>query len=611
MRFVPIAGIAGLIIAAGAALAGEKVTVSHALSLVGAPKYGPDFQWLDYVNPNAPKGGDLRLAAIGGYDSLNPYIIKGDAAAGIGFVYETLMGSPRDDVSAEYGLIAETIEVPEDLSWVAFTLRAEARWHDGTPITVDDVIFSLDILKEKGAPFFRFYYANVEKAEDVGERKVRFSFSGPPNRELPQIMGQLPVLPKAYFETHDFEKTSLEPPLGSGPYRVKELDPGRSITYRRVENWWGRDLPINRGRYNFDTIRYDYYRDQTISLEAFKARRYDYRAENISKVWATGYDFPAIARGRVIKAEVPHQRPTGMQGFAFNLRRATFQNRALREALAYAFDFEWTNKNLFYGQYTRTRSYFSNSELASHGLPSADELAILEPYRDRLPPEVFTTAYAPPETDGTGNVRGNLRKALKILRVAGYKIVDKKLIDPASGEPVEIEFLLVSPAFERIIAPLVANLKRLGVVARIRTVDSAQYQNRVRDFDFDMIVGGAGQSESPGNEQRDFWGSEAADRPGSRNTMGIKDPVIDALIDKVIFAPDRASLITASRALDRVLLWGHYLIPNWHLRYERLAYWDKFGKARVTPKYGTDILAWWIDAEKAAALERGASADTD
>ena len=520
------------------------------------------------------------------------------------------MDSPRDDVSAEYGLIAETIEVPEDLSWVAFTLRAEARWHDGTPITVDDVIFSLDVLKEKGTPFYRFYYANVEKAEKVGERKVRFSFTGPPNRELPQIMGQLTVLPKAYFETHEFGRTSLEPPLGSGPYRIKELDPGRSITYQRVEDWWGRDLPLNRGRYNFDTIRYDYYRDQTISLEAFKAREYDYRAENTSKVWATGYDFPAIEKGLVIKVEIPHERPTGMQGFAFNLRRATFQNRALREALAYAFDFEWTNKNLFYGQYTRTKSYFSNSELASHGLPSAEELAILEPYRDRLPPEVFTTAYAPPETDGTGNIRGNLRAALKILRDAGYKIVDKKLIDPASGEPVEIEFLLISPAFERIVAPIIANLERLGVVARIRTVDSAQYQNRVRDFDFDMIVGGAGQSESPGNEQRDFWGSEAADRPGSRNTIGIKDPVIDALVDKVIFAPDRASLVTATRALDRVLLWGHYVIPNWHLRYERLAYWNKFGKSRVTPKYGTDILAWWIDAEKAAALERGA-ASTD
>ncbi|MEE8204381.1 MAG: extracellular solute-binding protein [Alphaproteobacteria bacterium] len=597
-----------LTLAAGAPTAAPNITVSHALSLVGAPKYGPDFEHLDYADPNAPKGGRLTLYAIGGYDSLNPYIIKGEAAAGLGLVYERLMGSPRDDISAEYGLIAESIEVPDDLSWAAFNLRPEARWHDGTPITVEDVIFSLDTLKEKGAPFFRFYYANVVSAEKAGERKVKFVFTGPPNRELPQIMGQLPVLSKAYFATHDFAKTSLEPPLGSGPYRVKNVDPGRSITYERVPDYWGRDLPLNRGRYNYDTIRYDYYRDQTIALEAFKAHQYDFRAENTSKMWATGYDFPALRSGLVIKEEVPTQSPTGMQSFAFNLRRPKFQDSVLRQALAYAFDFDWTNKNLFYGQYTRTTSYFSNSELASHGLPPPEELEILERFRDRLPPEVFTEEYAPPATDGSGNVRPNLRTALKLLRGAGWTFKGRKLIDPNTGEPLEIEFLLVSPAFERVIAPLIRNLERLGVEARIRTVDSAQYQNRVRDFDFDMIVASFGQSESPGNEQRDYWGSEAADRPGSRNVIGIKDPVIDALIDEVIMAPDRERLVVATRALDRALLWGHYLIPNWHLRYERIAFWDKFGRTGAVPKYGTDIYAWWIDPARVAALEQGASA---
>ena len=594
-----------LVVAVPFAAGAVETTTTHALSLVGEPKYGPDFPYLDYVNPDAPKGGTLRRYAIGGYDSLNPFIIKGVSAVGLGLVYERLMTSPADDVSAEYGLIAESIEVPDDLSWVAFTLRPEARWHDGSPITVDDVIFSFETLKRKGVPFYRFYYANVTRAEQVGPRKVKFIFAGPRNRELPQIMGQLVVLPKAWFATRDFEKTSLEPPLGSGPYRVAKVDPGRSITYERVPDYWGRDLPINRGRYNVDVIRYDYYRDQTVALEAFKAGEYDFREENTSKMWATAYDSPALAAGLMIKEEVPHQRPTGMQAFVFNLRKAKFRDRTLRQALAYAFDFEWTNKNLFYGQYTRTKSYFSNSELAARGLPSPAELALLEPFRDRLPPEVFTKVYEPPATDGSGNIRRNLRAALKLLRGAGWTFRDKKLIDPKSGEPLEIEILLQSPAFERVVGPMIRNLKRLGVTTRIRTVDSAQYQNRVRDFDFDMIIATFGQSESPGNEQRDYWGSEAADRRGSRNVIGIKDPVVDALVDKVIFAPDRASLVAATRALDRVLLWGHYVIPQWHIRYERIAYWNKFGRTGKTPKYGTDLSAWWIDAEKAAVVARG------
>ena len=593
---------------AWAASAQENVTVSHALSLTGEPKYGPDFTHLDYADPSAPKGGELKLYAIGSYDSLNPFIVKGVSAAGMGLIYETLMASPNDDISAEYGLIAETVEFPEDLSWVAFTLRPEARWHDGSPITVDDVIFSLNTLKEKGLPFYRFYYANVVEAEAVGPRKVRFTFSGPPNRELPQIMGQLTVLPKAAFETRDFEATSLDPPMGSGPYRIKDLDPGRSITYQRVPEYWGADLAINRGRYNFDILRYDYYRDQTVALEAFKANEYDFRAENNSKDWATGYDFPAREEGMAVTDLVPHGSPTGMQGFAFNLRKPKFQDRAVRRALAYAFDFEWSNKNLFYGQYDRTTSYFSNSELASSALPTGAELALLEPFRDQLPEELFTSPYEPPSTDGSGNIRGNLRAAIKILRDAGWQLEDRKLIDPNTGAPLEIEVLLVSPAFERIVSPFVQNLEKLGVAAKIRIIDPAQYQNRLNEFDFDVVVSTFGQSESPGNEQRDFWGSESAVREGSRNIIGIEDPVVDALIDKIIFAPDRASLVASTRALDRVLLWGHYVIPQWHIRYERIAYWDKFGRTEVAPKYGTDLFAWWVDPAKEAALASGKAA---
>ncbi len=599
---------ATLVALAWTAGAQENITVGHALSLTGEPKYGSDFAHLDYVDPTAPKGGNLKLYAIGSYDSLNPFIVKGVSAAGLGLIYEALMASPGDDVSAEYGLIAESVEFPEDLSWVAFTLRPEARWHDGSPITVDDVIFSFNMLREKGLPFYRFYYANVVEAEAMGQRKVRFTFSGPTNRELPQIMGQLTVLPKAAFESRDLRRPASIPPMGSGPYRIKELDPGRSITYERVPDYWGADLAINRGRYNFDSLRYDYYRDQTVALEAFKAHEYDFRAENNSKDWATGYDFPALHQGLAVKAEVPHGSPTGMQGFAFNLRKPKFQDPELRRALAYAFDFEWSNKNLFYGQYDRTTSFFSNSELASSGLPEGAELAALEPYRDQLPAELFTTPFDLPISDGSGNIRGNLRQAISILRGAGWQLEDRKLIDPNTGAPLEIEVLLVSPAFERIVSPFVQNLEKLGAAASIRIIDPAQYQNRISAFDFDMVVSTFGQSESPGNEQRDFWGSESAAREGSRNIIGIESPVIDALIDKIIFAPDRASLVAATRALDRVLLWGHYVIPQWHIRYERIAYWDKFGRTEVTPKYGTDLFAWWVDPTREAALASGKAA---
>ncbi len=603
MRFLTAAAALWLV-SALPALGGADVSVAHGIAMHGDPKYGPDFTHFDYVNPDAPKGGTARLHAIGTFDNLNPFILKGVSAAGLGQVFETLMVGSDDEAFSEYGLIAATIEMPEDRSWVAFTLRPEARWHDGTPITVDDVLFSLDALRTRGPPFYRAYYKDVATAEKVGPRKVKFTFGGTINREMPLIVGQLPILSKAYFATHDFEKTTLESPLGSGPYRVESVDPGRSITYRRVADYWGADLPVRRGHNNLDVIRYDYYRDPTVAMEAFKSHEYDFRVENTAKVWATAYVGPAFDAGLIEKVEIVHERPTGMQGFWFNTRRAKFADPRVRAALTQAFDFEWTNKNLFNGAYTRTASYFSNSELASSGLPGADELKLLEPFRGRLPPEVFEETYAPPKTDGSGNVRRNLGAALKLLREAEWAIEGGKLVSPDDGTPMEIEFLILSPNFERVIAPFVKNLEKLGVEARIRLVDTAQYQNRTDAFDFDVIVSTVGQSLSPGNEQRDFWSSAAADLPGSRNYAGIKDPVVDALVEKLIAAPDRRALIVAARALDRVLLWGHYVVPHWHIRSFRVAYWSKFARPPITPKYGLGFDTWWIDTAKEDVLAR-------
>jgi microcin C transport system substrate-binding protein len=582
----------------------EEGRATHGASMYGDLKYGPDFTHFDYANPDAPDGGTLVLSAVGSFDSLNPYILKGTPASGLTLTFETLTTGSADEPFSEYGLIAESIEMPEDRSWVIFTLRPEARWHDGEPITVEDVIWSLETLKTKGHPFYRAYYANIAKAEKVGERQVKMTFEeGLINRELPLIAGQMPVLPKHYYEKVPFDRTTLEPPLGSGPYKIRRLEPGRSIVYERVPDYWGADLPTNRGRNNFDVVRYEYFRDSNVALEAFKAGEYDFRAENESKLWATAYTGPAFDAGLIVKEEVPHERGTGMQGFVFNTRRDLFKDPRVRAALAYAFDFEWTNANLFYGQYTRTESYFSNSELAATGLPSAAELALLEPYRDELPDEVFTTAYEAPATDGSGNSRANLRAALQLLREAGWTVEDGKLRD-ASGRPFTFEILLVSPAFERIAGPFVQNLQRLGIEARVRTVDTAQYQNRLDQFDFDMTVASWGQSQSPGNEQRDFWSTPAADTAGSRNLAGIKDPVVDALIDKIIQAPTREDLVAATRALDRVLLWGHYVIPHWHIQVERVAYWNKFSHPEITPRFGLDLFAWWIDPAKVAALQR-------
>lgn len=574
-----------------------------AVAMHGEPKYSPDFRHFDYVNPDALKGGEARLAAIGGFDTFNPYVIKGQPAAGLGFIFESLVTGSADEAFTEYGLIAETIEIPEDRSYVAFTLRSEARFHDGAPITADDVIFSFHTLKSKGRPFFRFYYANVVGIEKLGERQVKFSFSEGENRELPLIIGQMPVLSKAYWQDRDFDATTLDPPVGSGPYRIERFEGGRFIVFKRDEDYWGKDLPVNRGLYNFDRIRYDYYRDTTVALEAFKAGAYDLRIENVAKLWATGYGTPAVDHGLIKKHELPHQRPAGMQGFAYNIRRPLFKNPRVREALAYAFDFEWSNRNLFYGQYTRTDSYFDNSELAAMGLPSEAELAILEPLREQIPEQVFTAVYLPPVTDGSGIPRDNLHRALQLLQQAGWTFKDRQLVNTETGQPFIFEILLNAPTWERIALPFARNLERLGIKANIRTVDSAQYENRVNSFDFDMIVQVWGQSLSPGNEQRNYWGAASADMPGSNNVVGIKDPAIDQLIELIIAAPDRDALITRVRALDRVLLWNHFVIPHWHIPYDRIAYWDKFGRPELTPTQGLQLDAWWVDPEKAANLE--------
>jgi microcin C transport system substrate-binding protein len=567
----------------------------------GQPKYDADFAHFDYVNPDAPKGGELRLAALGGFDTLNPFTIKGESAAGLGQIFETLMVPSADEPFTKYGLIAEFVETPEDRSWVIFHLNPKARFHDGEPITAADVLFSFDVLREKGAPFYRAYWADVAKAEALDDHRVKFTFSGGGNRELPLILGQLPVLPAHDWEGKDFAATTLEPPLGSGPYRIADFEPGRFIRYERVEDYWGRDLPSQVGQNNIGAIQYDYYRDATVSVEALKAGEYDFRNENIAKNWATAYQSDALDAGHLVKLESPHNRVAGMQGFVMNMRRPVFADPRVREALAYAFDFQWANQNLFFGQYTRTRSYFDNSELAATGLPEGAELALLEPYRDQLPERVFTEEYQPPSVPAPGEVRGNLREALRLLREAGWAIKDGVLSHPDHG-PFTFEILLYGVTFERVALPFARNLERLGIEARVRTVDTAQFLNRMNTFDFDMAIGSWGQSDSPGNEQRDFWGSESADVQGSRNWAGVSDPVLDALIDKVIRASNREALVSAVHALDRVLQWSFLVVPHWHNDYDRLVFWDKFGRPDVTPTQGAQISTWWVDADKEAAL---------
>jgi len=538
-RRTVMAGGAALWVATPTILrAQQKVHVSHGMAMHGEPKYPADATTPDYVNPGAPKGGNAKFGTQGSFDSLHPFTIKGVAATGIGTLWEALCWHARDEAFTVYGMIAETIEWPEDRSWVAFNLRPQARWHDGSPITVEDVIWSFETLKAKGPPTYASYYADVLKAEKTGDRKVLFTFRGTVNRELPLIMSSLAILPSKWWAGKDFEKVSLEPAMGSGAYKVDGFDVGRWISYRRVPDWWAKDLWMNRGRNNFETIRYDYYRDNGIVFEAFKAGDTDIRRENSGRNWMIGYkDLPAVKDGRIVLAEIKHENATPMQGFVFNLRREMFKDRRVREAIGLMYDFEWQNKNLSYGFYQRTRSFFGNCELEAKGLPSPGELKILEPLRGKIPDEVFTTEYNPPKTDGSGNNREQARQAIGLLKAAGWEIKDGKMTDKA-GKKLAFEIILHDAAFERGTLPVKQNLERIGIDMAVRTVDTSQYQRRTDSYDFDMTIDLWAQALSPGNEQREYWGSKSADVPGGRNSMGIKDPAIDELIELIISAPE-------------------------------------------------------------------------
>jgi microcin C transport system substrate-binding protein len=584
----------------------------HGLSLFGELKYAPGFRHFDYVNPNAPKTGSARMIALGTFDNFNEVVagVKGSLAAGAGSLSDTLLVASFDEVSSEYGLIAESVSHPSDFSSATFRLRPNARHHDGRPVTVEDVIFSMESFK-KYSPGHSAYYRHVTKIEQTGEREVTFIFDGPGNRELPLIVGQLNVLAKHWWQgsdasgrKRDVGATTLEPPLGNGVYRIKDFVAGRTVVYERVKDYWGKDLNVNIGRDNFEELRFEYFRDSTVALEAFKADQIDWRTENIAKNWATAYDFPAVKDKRVLLEEFPQRSRGIMQAFAFNIRRAKFADPRLRQAFNFAFDFEEMNKQLFFGQYMRINSYFEGTELACSGLPEGQELEILEKVRDKVPPEVFTKPYTNPVGGDRDKVRANLREGMRLLKEAGYEVRNLKLVNAKTGEPFIVEMLTEEPSVERIVLFYKPSLEHLGITVNVRQVDNAQYENRLRNWDYDMIIASWPQSLSPGNEQRDYWSSHAADTPGSRNYVGIKNPAVDALIEQVIFAKDRAGLIAATRALDRVLLWNQYVVPQFTINRTRTARWDRFARPDPLPKYAEPAFptVWWWDSEKAAKL---------
>ena len=592
------------------ALAQDR-SFTHALTLFSDIKYPADFKQFDYVNGAAPKGGVIRVGVVGSFDSLNPYTFKGEAAAAA--PAETLMTRSLDEPATQYGLLAGEVWHPEDRSMVVFRLRPEARFHDGSPVTAEDVAWSMMTLKEVN-PRMAAYYHNVVKAEVTGAREVTFIFSEKGNREMPSITSELPVLSRAWWTGKDAAgkarntaEIALEPPLTSGPYRVADFKPGASISLERVKDYWGERLPVNVGQNNFDRMEIIYFRDANVALEAFKADQYDYRVESSSKMWATGYDIPAVKDGRCIKTELTFRNVNGMQGYVFNLRRDKFKDVRVRRAFNLAFDFEWANANLFYGQYTRSRSFFNKSDMEAKGLPSPEELALLEPLKADLPPEVFTTEYQNPVNATPQDRRKNLREAADLLAQAGWTITSaggRNLLKNARGEPFTVEFLLDSPLFERITLPFQKQLEMLGFTVNVRTVDSTQYERQRQTFDFDMVVNVWGESLSPGNEQRGQWGSAAADQAGSDNLAGLKNAAIDRLIEAVIFATDRAALTTACKALDRALAWTQFVVPHWYSATTRLAYWNRFGMPDTLPEYDAPIPSgWWYEAEKARTVK--------
>jgi microcin C transport system substrate-binding protein len=581
----------------------------HGISLFDKLKYAADFKHFEYVNPQAPKAGLVRQGVIGTFDSFNMVVagVKGDLAAGVELIYESLMASSLDEVSSEYGQLAEAVSYPSDHAWVRFRLRPDARWHDGVPVSVDDVIFSLQAFKQ-WHPQLAAFYRRVVKADQTGAHEVTFIFDAPYDRELPLVLGQLMVLPQHWWtgteangRKRNVGETTLEPPLGSGPYRIKSFEPARTIIYERVADYWGRDLPVNVGAFNFDQLRFDYFRDSDVEFEAFKAGAIDWRTETTAKTWATGYDFPAVSEKRVRREEFPIHSMGVMQAFAFNLRRRKFRDPRVRRAFNFAFNYQEINRELFYNQYKRIASYFEGTDLAAGGLPSEQELALLQPLRSQVPPEVFTTPYWNPVAADQNAARANLREAMRLFNAAGFEVRDLALVDPETSEPMQVEFLVGDPSLERVVLFYQPALQRLGITVNVRLVDDAQYINRLRSWDFDIIVTTWDESLTPGNEQRDYWGSGAADVPGSRNLMGIKNSAVDALIDAVVHATTRDELVAATRALDRLLLWNHYVVPQWTLGKVRTARWDRFAHPPHMPRYGLTAFPtlWWWDARHA------------
>ena len=599
--------------ATGATAEGQDGEWRHGTNLIGEPKYPPGFTRFDYVNPDAPKGGVVRLSETGSFDSLNFVPPRGSIAAGLGLVYDTLMTQSLDESSTEYGLLAEAMKYPADYSSVTYRLREGAKWHDGEPITADDVVWSYDILKATN-PQQAFYYQHVTKAEATAPNEVTFTFDIGGNRELPHIVGQLLILPRHYWEgtdargtKRDITASTLEAPLGSGPYKIKSVTAGRTIVYERVPDYWGKDLPVNIGSSNFDEVRYEYFRDETVELEALKADQLDWRVETTARVWATGYDVPPVKDGR-IKLEMfeePYNGSGLMMGFIFNLNRDKFKDPRVRRAFNYAFPFEEINKTIFYGAYTRLKSYFDGLDFASKSLPEGREKQMLIEVIDKVPSAVFTKEYSNPVSAKTSDERANLRQALALFKEAGWELKGGKLVN-ADGEPMKVEFLMNGPLYEKIALRYQTQLGKVGVEFSIRPVDSSQYERRVTSRDFDMIITGWAQSMSPGNEQYEFFGSQSADREGSRNYGSIRNPAVDAIISKIVQAPDRAELEAATAALDRVLLWNHYLVPGWTLAAARVAYWDRFGHPDPLPEFSTGFpTIWWWDQEKAAKVRSG------